>query len=118
MTSPLVERLRTRLRADQVRDAAAELHLYRHDASNMSGQPAAVCFAESVDDVRRIVLVANEFGVPFVARGFAEKRIAHGVENRCLPSTRRAVDEKESPRVEQSKVQFLALCEWTKGLDV
>ena len=71
MTSPLVERLRSNLRADQVRDAAAELHLYRHDASNMSGKPAVVCFAESVADVQEVVRAANEFGVPFVARGRA-----------------------------------------------
>ena len=69
MTSPLVERLRSNLRADQVRDAAAELHLYRHDASNMSGHPAVVCFAESAADVQEIVRVANELDVPFVARG-------------------------------------------------
>ena len=69
MTSALVERLRSRLRADQVRDTAAELHLYRHDASNMSGRPAVVCFAETVDDVREAVRAANDFGVPFVARG-------------------------------------------------
>ncbi len=69
MTSPLVERLRSRLRPDQVRDAAAELHLYRHDASNLSGQPAVVCFAESTADVQEVVRAANDFRVPFVARG-------------------------------------------------
>jgi glycolate oxidase len=69
MSAPLVERLRSRLRADQVRDAAAELHLYRHDASNMAGRPAVVCFAESAADVQEIVRTANEFEVPFVARG-------------------------------------------------
>ena len=31
--------------------------------------PQLVCFAESTDDVRAIVQVANEFEVPFVARG-------------------------------------------------
>jgi len=69
MTTPLAERLRLGLRPDQVRDAAAELHLYRRDASNLSGQPAVVCFAESTRDVQEVVRVANEFGVPFVARG-------------------------------------------------
>ncbi len=57
------------LRPDQVRDGAAEVNLYRRDASNLSGHPAVVCFAETVDDVRAIVQVANEFGVPFVPRG-------------------------------------------------
>ncbi len=65
----LVDRLRSVLRPDQVRDGAAEVNLYRHDASNLEGHAVAVCFAESTDDVRSIVAVANEFGVPFVARG-------------------------------------------------
>ncbi len=69
MTTDLVSRLRQRLRADQVRDADAEVNLYRRDASNMAGHPAVVCFAETTDDVRAIVQIANEFGVPFVARG-------------------------------------------------
>ena len=65
----LVDRLRSVLRPDQVRDSAAEVSLYRHDASNLEGRAAVVCFAESTDDVRAVVAVANEFGVPFVARG-------------------------------------------------
>ncbi len=65
----LVSRLRARLRPDQVRDGAAELHLYRRDASNMAGRAAVVCFAESTDDVVAIVEIANELGVPFVPRG-------------------------------------------------
>jgi glycolate oxidase len=69
VTTPLVARLREQLRPDQVRDGAAEVHLYRHDASNLVGHPAVVCFAESAADVQAIVRVANEFGVPFVARG-------------------------------------------------
>jgi len=69
VTTDLVSRLRQRLRADQVRDADAEVNLYRRDASNMAGHPAVVCFAETTDDVRAIVQIANEFGVPFVARG-------------------------------------------------
>lgn len=65
----LVDRLRVRLRPDQVRDSATEVNLYRHDASNMSGHASVVCFAESRDDVQAVVQVANEFNVPFVARG-------------------------------------------------
>ena len=65
----LVDRLRSVLRPDQVRDSAAEVSLYRHDASNLEGHAAVVCFPESTDDVRAVVAVANEFGVPFVARG-------------------------------------------------
>jgi len=67
--SQLVQRLQTTLRPDQVRCTAAELHLYRHDASNLVGEAAVVCFAESTDDVQAIVRVANELNVPFVARG-------------------------------------------------
>jgi glycolate oxidase len=69
VTIPLVARLREVVRPDQVRDGAGEVNLYRHDASNLSGHPAVVCFAETVDDVQAIVRVANEFGVPFVPRG-------------------------------------------------
>ena len=69
MTTPLVARLREKLRPDQVRDGAAEINLYRRDASNLVGQPAVVCFAESTADVQAIVRVANEFDVAFVPRG-------------------------------------------------
>lgn len=65
----LIQRLRQRLRPDQVRDAASELSLYRRDASNMQGHASVVCFAESTADVQAIVAVANEFSVPFVPRG-------------------------------------------------
>ena len=65
----LVGRLRERLRPDQVRDGATELHLYRHDASNMEGRAGVVCFVESTADVVAVVQVANEFDVPFVPRG-------------------------------------------------
>ena len=65
----IAARLREVLRPDQVRDRAAELNLYRHDASNLSGRASVVCFAESTADVQAIVRVANDFGVPFVARG-------------------------------------------------
>ena len=69
MTTPLVGRLRERLRPDQVRDGAAEVNLYRRDASNLAGEPAVVCFAETTADVQAVVQVANEFGVAFVPRG-------------------------------------------------
>jgi len=69
VTTPLVARLRERLRPDQVRDGAAEVNLYRHDASNLVGDAAVVCFAETTADVQAIVQVANEFHVPFVPRG-------------------------------------------------
>ena len=65
----LVRKLRAVLRPDQVHDGDAEMHLYRRDASNMTGRTVAVCFAESTADVVAIVRTANELGVPFVARG-------------------------------------------------
>ena len=67
--APVVAALRERLRPDQVRDSATLLRLYRHDASNMSGDAGVVCLCESTEDVQACVRVANEFGVPFVARG-------------------------------------------------
>lgn len=82
MTTPLVARLRDRLRPDQVRDGRTEVNLYRHDASNLVGQPAVVCFAETTADVQAIVQVANEFGVPFVARGSGT-----GLAGGAVPST-------------------------------
>jgi glycolate oxidase len=68
-STPLVRRLREVLRPDQVRDGTTELNLYRRDASALAGRAAVVCFAESTTDVQAVVRVANEFGVPFVARG-------------------------------------------------
>jgi glycolate oxidase len=65
----LVSRLESVLRPDQVRSTATEVHLYRHDASNLSGRASVVCFVESTADVQAVVRTANEFGVPFVARG-------------------------------------------------
>ena len=82
MTTPLVARLREQLRPDQVRDGAAEVNLYRRDASNLAGHPAVVCFAETTDDVQAIIRVANEFGVPFVPRGSGT-----GLAGGAVPST-------------------------------
>ncbi len=61
--------LRARLRPDQVRDSEMLLHLYRRDASNLSGRAGLVVLAESTADVQSCVQVAQRFGVPFVARG-------------------------------------------------
>lgn len=68
-TAAVVRRLREVLRPDQVRDGESEIHLYRRDASNLSGDPAVVCFVESTADARAVVRVSNEFAVPFVPRG-------------------------------------------------
>ena len=65
----VVAALRSRIRPDLVRSGATETRLYRRDASNLVGSAGVVVFAESTDDVRAAVMVANEFGVPFLARG-------------------------------------------------
>jgi len=64
-----VAALRGRLRADQVRTGPTETRLYRRDASNMSNSAAIVVFPESTADVQAAVQVADQHGVPFVARG-------------------------------------------------
>ncbi|WP_420450345.1 FAD-binding oxidoreductase [Ilumatobacter sp.] len=61
--------LRARIDPAAVRSGATETRLYRRDASTMSGAAAVVVFASSTDDVRAAVEVANDLGVPFVARG-------------------------------------------------
>lgn len=61
--------LRRRIRSDLVRTGSTETRLYRRDASNMEGNAGVVVFAESVDDVRHAVTVADQLGVPFLARG-------------------------------------------------
>jgi glycolate oxidase len=68
-TSALVEALRRRIRPDLVRSGSTEMRLYRRDASNMQGVAGVVVFAESTADVQAAVRVANDFEVPFLARG-------------------------------------------------
>ena len=55
--------------ATEVRRAPSELHLYRHDASNMEGRAAIVCFPHSTAEVAACVRATARHGVPFVARG-------------------------------------------------
>lgn len=68
-TDRVADALRRRIRHDLVRSGATETRLYRRDASNMEGDAGVVVFAETVDDVRHAVSVADELGVPFLARG-------------------------------------------------
>jgi glycolate oxidase len=55
--------------ADRVRSEPLELSLYSRDAGTEHGEAAAVCIADSRDDVVAAVRVAARHGRPFVARG-------------------------------------------------
>lgn len=65
----LLADLRDSLSEDRVRDGAAELSLYRHDAGHMEGAAAAVCFPLTTVEVAQCVRTAVAHGAPFVARG-------------------------------------------------
>jgi len=65
----VIEALRSALGPANVRTSAAELGVYRRDASNMRGSAAVVCLPETTEQVQACVAVANRHGVPFVARG-------------------------------------------------
>ncbi|MFT6764646.1 MAG: glycolate oxidase, partial [Candidatus Aldehydirespiratoraceae bacterium] len=67
--SPVEAALRKRIDPKRVRSGATEMRLYRRDASNMTGRAGVVVFAESTADVQAAVQVADQFGVPFLARG-------------------------------------------------
>lgn len=66
---PLIAGLVEVLGADRVRTGVTELGLYRRDASNIEGSAGVVCFPQSTDEVRSVVIQAVAHGVPFVARG-------------------------------------------------
>ena len=68
-TATVVEELRTALGAARVRDAAAELSLYRRDAGHMAGVAAVVCFPVTTAEVAACVRITASAGLPFVARG-------------------------------------------------
>jgi glycolate oxidase len=65
----LGEQLRAAIGADRVRDAGAELSLYRRDAGHMMGVASVVCFPISTAEVAACVRIADAAGLPFVARG-------------------------------------------------
>ncbi|MFM7537044.1 MAG: FAD-binding oxidoreductase [Acidimicrobiales bacterium] len=68
-TDLLVEELRAAIGSQRVRTGAAELSLYRRDASNMSGSAHVVCLVSSTADVVACVQAAVRHGRPFTARG-------------------------------------------------
>ncbi len=66
---PLANDLRLVMGADRVRVGAAELSLYRRDASNFDGSAAVVCFPLTTDEVRDVVRTCVRHQRPWVARG-------------------------------------------------
>ena len=69
MDQAVVDDLRDVLGADRVRVGAAELGVYRRDASGIVGSAGVVCFPETTAEVRDVVRVCSRHGKPFVARG-------------------------------------------------
>jgi glycolate oxidase len=69
MTRHLRKALERVVSASRVHVSDVERDLYGRDASNISGRAAAVCFPISAEEVRGIVGVCRDFGVPFVPRG-------------------------------------------------
>jgi len=67
--SVLLDDLSGFLPPERLRSGSMERHLYSHDASMLAGEPIAVCFPESAEEVRRIVASCAAHGRPFVARG-------------------------------------------------
>ena len=65
----LIDDLQRALPRDRVRIGAAELSLYRRDASNFTGSTSVVCFPTSTSEVQAIVLACVRHNTPYVARG-------------------------------------------------
>jgi glycolate oxidase len=65
----LVSDLRAVLDDDRVLEEPVELYLFSKDASLVRGEPTCVAFPETTDEVAEIVRLAEERGVPIVARG-------------------------------------------------
>lgn len=65
----LVAELRRALSPERVRTGAAELGLYRRDASNLEGSASVVALPTTTAEVQACVQAAVRHGVPFVARG-------------------------------------------------
>lgn len=65
----LLDDLRRAVAPDRVRVGAAELRLYRRDASNFDGDASVVCFPLTTDEVRAVVRACVRHQRPWVARG-------------------------------------------------
>jgi glycolate oxidase len=65
----LVNQLRQALDPHRVHTEAADIDLYKSDASNIKGRAGVVCFPVTTREVQAIVRICAEFNQPFVARG-------------------------------------------------
>ncbi len=65
----LVSRLRQVLEPRRVHTDAADIDLYKRDASNIEGRAGVVCFPMTTVEVQEVVRICAEFNQPFVARG-------------------------------------------------
>ena len=65
----LVSRLRQVLEPRRIHTAAADIDLYKRDASNIEGRAGVVCFPITTTEVQDVVRICAEFNQPFVARG-------------------------------------------------
>jgi glycolate oxidase len=65
----LVNQLRQALDLRRVHTEAADIDLYKSDASNIKGRAGIVCFPVTTREVQAIVRICAEFNQPFVARG-------------------------------------------------
>ena len=65
----LVNQLRQALDPHRVHTEAADIDLYKSDASNIKGRAGVVCFPVTTHEVQAIVRICAEFKQAFVARG-------------------------------------------------
>jgi len=69
ISQTLVARLRQVIDPRRVHTDAADIDLYKRDASNIEGRAGVVCFPTTTSEVQNLVRVCAEFKQPFVARG-------------------------------------------------
>ena len=65
----LVSRLCQVLEPRRVHTEAADIDLYKRDASNIEGRAGVVCFPITTTEVQDVIRICAEFNQPFVARG-------------------------------------------------
>ena len=69
ISQTLVSRLRQVLEPRRVHTDAADIDLYKRDASNIEGRAGVVCFPITTTEVQDVIRICAEFNQPFVARG-------------------------------------------------
>jgi glycolate oxidase len=69
MSGGLIDELVAIVGVDRVRVGAAELNLYRRDASNFDGRAAVVCFPKTAPEIQAVVRTCIRHDNPYVARG-------------------------------------------------